>query len=153
MSIVTQSVDVHVPLSTAISGAPDRLPYQPGMCSGIGLSGYYGTGGLENCRTFNSIFSKTLDQITAITSKPIVVTETGGTDSAGRKAEWIRQMFQELPAHPNIIGVIWFEAVKELDWRVAASPAAAAYRQGAEDARYQVTWSANSDARLGSVNG
>jgi len=120
----------------------------------VGLSGYYGTGGMENYRTFNSIFDTTLKQLAAITTKPIVVTETGATDSAGRKADWITQMFHQLPAKPQIIDVIWFEAIKELDWRVAASPAAsAAYRKGAQNARYQVTWSANSDARIGSTSG
>jgi len=120
----------------------------------VGLSGYYGTGGMATYRSFNSIFDATLNQLAAITSKPIVVTETGATDSAGRKAEWIRQMFRELPTHPQIIGVIWFEAIKELDWRVAASPAAAAaYHEGAQSARYRVTWSANSDARIGAASG
>jgi mannan endo-1,4-beta-mannosidase len=110
----------------------------------IGLSGYYGTAGMKNYRSFDSIFNLTLTELGTFTHKPIVVTETGATDSAGRKAAWIQQMFQELPHHSEIIGVIWFEAVKELDWRVVSDPAAAAaYRQGAADPRYQVTWSPN----------
>jgi hypothetical protein len=116
----------------------------------VGLSGYYGTGGMESYRSFDNIFDKTIDELQAFTSKPIVVTETGATDSAGRKAEYVTQMFADLPHHPEIIGVIWFEAVKELDWRIAVSPAAsAAYRAGAAEPRYQVTWSPSSIARTG----
>lgn len=114
----------------------------------VGLSGYYGTGGVKDYVSFDQIFDSTLTQLHQFTGKPIVVTETGATDAIGRKADWVKQAFQQLPSHPDIIGVIWFEAVKELDWRIAASPAAAAaFREGASDPRYRVAWTPNSVAR------
>lgn len=119
-----------------------------GYVDWIGLSGYYGTAGATGYVPFDGIFDATLAQLQQFTAKPIVVTETGATNAIGRKADWVRQAFQQLPGHPNIIGVIWFEAVKELDWRISSSPAAAAaFRQGAADPRYQVAWSPNSVAR------
>jgi hypothetical protein len=98
--------------------------------------------------SFDNIFDGTLTELRAFTEKPVVVTETGATDAIGRKADWVRQAFQELPSHPDIIGVIWFEAVKELDWRSASSPAAsAAFREGAADPRYHLVWSTNAVPR------
>jgi beta-mannanase len=114
----------------------------------VGLSGYYGTGGVKQYVSFDDIFNATLAELHQFTGKPIVVTETGATDAIGRKADWVRQAFQQLPGHPEIIGVVWFEAVKELDWRIAVSPAAAAaFREGAADPRYRVAWSPNAVAR------
>jgi beta-mannanase len=120
----------------------------------VGLSGYYGTGGVKDYVSFDQIFDSTLTQLHQFTGKPIVVTETGATDAIGRKADWVKQAFQQLPSHPDIIGVIWFEAVKELDWRIAASPAAAAaFREGASDPRYRVAWTPNSVARTAAPAG
>ena len=114
----------------------------------VGLSGYYGTAGATGYVSFDGIFDATLAELRQFTSRPVVVTETGATDAIGRKADWIRQAFQQLPGHPDIIGVIWFEAVKELDWRVSSSPAASAiFRQGAAAPRYHVAWSPNSVPR------
>jgi len=107
----------------------------------VGFSGYYGTAGVENYKTFDEIFASSVDEVRAFTARPIVITETGASDTAGRKAEWITQLFASLPRYPEIIGVIWQEATKEVDWRVAASPAAsAAFAAGAADPRYDVTW-------------
>jgi len=91
----------------------------------IGLSGYYGTAGTKNYRSFDSIFTATFHELAAITGKPIVVTETGATNAQGWRERWVREMFTQLPQHPQVIGVIWFEAQKELDWRLASTPAAA----------------------------
>lgn len=110
----------------------------------IGLSGYYGTAGVEQYRSFDRIFTDTFAELRRFNRKPIVITETAATDSAGQKARWIRTMFQQLPRHGNVIGVVWFELVNELDWRVANSPAAAkAFADGARSSRYQVAWSPN----------
>ncbi|HEX5405395.1 MAG TPA: hypothetical protein VFX16_24240, partial [Pseudonocardiaceae bacterium] len=94
--------------------------------------------------TFDAIFTHTLAELRTLASKPIIVAETGATNAAGQQAAWIQQMFTQLPEHPEIIGVIWFEAVKEIDWRIANSPAsAAAYGGGAADPRYDTPWTPN----------
>jgi hypothetical protein len=49
-----------------------------------------------------------------------------------------------VPAHTDVVGVIWFETRKELDWRLSTTPdAAAAFRAGAQSPRYQTAWSTN----------
>jgi mannan endo-1,4-beta-mannosidase len=108
----------------------------------VGATGYYGTGVFSNYRSFDEIFKPTITEIRTFTSKPMVITETGASDANGRKAEWINQTFQMLPGHKDIIGLIWFEVDKELDWRIASSPAVAkAFAKGVAAPRYQVTWS------------
>lgn len=88
----------------------------------VGLSGYYGTVGKENYQSFDALFTPTRTELRRFTRKPLVITEVGATDAAGRKAEWITGMFRSLPRHRDIIGVIWYQAVKEIDWRVGTSP-------------------------------
>jgi hypothetical protein len=103
----------------------------------VGLVGYYGTVGLEQYMTFDRIFGASLADLRRITSKPIILTEVAATDEAGRKAEWVAHLFRSLPLHKDIIGFIWYEAVKHTDWRIASSPAAAsAFAAGLEDPRY-----------------
>lgn len=108
----------------------------------IGLSGYYGTPGMNDYMSFNTVFDRTLSELETFTRKPVVITETGGTDTAGLMAQYVTQMFQQLPAHPNIIGVIWFEAFNVVDWSVADHPqAAAAFARGYDNnPLYSVQW-------------
>lgn len=115
----------------------------------VGLSGYYGTGGVTSYVSFDSIFRTTVEAVSTFALKPIVIAETGATNATGQQARWITEMFARLPSYP-IIGVIWFEATKEIDWRIAAHPAAAAaYAAGSADERYDARWTANSIPRTG----
>jgi mannan endo-1,4-beta-mannosidase len=107
----------------------------------IGLSGYYGTPGMIQYRSFNATFGQTIAQLRRFTNKPIVITETGATNVNGMMERWIVQMFQQLPAQADIIGVIWFEGVSVIDWQVADNPAAAAaFRAGLDSNLYRVGW-------------
>jgi beta-mannanase len=110
----------------------------------IGLSGYYGTAGREAYIGFEEIFAATFSELASFSRKPIVITETGATNATGRQAEWINDMFTQLPRHPEVIGVIWFEADKEVDWRIANAPAAAAaFAANASNALYDTAWTPN----------
>jgi mannan endo-1,4-beta-mannosidase len=127
-------------------GAAPLSRFYPGdrYVDWVGLSGYYGTAGARDYRSFNQIFTATLTELRTFTRRPVVITETGATDATGQRARWVRQMFDQLPGHPDIIGVIWFETRKELDWRLSSTPAAAkAFGAGAAQARYRVRWSTN----------
>jgi beta-mannanase len=107
----------------------------------IGLSGYYGTPGTLDYKSFNATFAQTIAKLRKFTSKPLVITETGATNVSGLMAHWITQMFRQLPAHTEIIGVIWFEAFRVIDWQVADHPAAAsAFRAGFGSSLYRVEW-------------
>jgi hypothetical protein len=110
----------------------------------LGLSGYYGTAGTTSYRKPESVFDATLTQLRTFTRKPLVLTETGATDVTGQKAQWIRDLAAYLPKHPDIIGFIWYEAIRETDWKIATSPEAGkAFAALAADPRYDVTWTKN----------
>ncbi|GIJ50655.1 hypothetical protein Val02_75410 [Virgisporangium aliadipatigenens] len=133
------------------TGATPIPPLYPGdkYVDWMGLSGYYGTEGTEGYRSFADTFAASLDILRSIASKPIVITELSATDKDARKAEWIRDMFATLPSYPDVLGTIWFEAVREADWRIGTNPGAAqAYAGGADDVRYATTWTPDSAARL-----
>jgi len=107
----------------------------------IGFSGYYGTVGNESYKSFDELFAPSIAEVSRFTRKPIVIAETGAADDAGRKAEWISQLFESLPRHPEVIGVVWFEGTGLADWRVTTSAAAsAAFAEGVADPRYRVAW-------------
>jgi mannan endo-1,4-beta-mannosidase len=113
----------------------------------IGLSGYYGTVGAQQYRTFDQIFDPTIAQLRTFTQRPLVITEVGATDQAGRKAEWVQNFLTILPRHADIIGFIWYEAVKETDWRIAGTAAGQAFAAGVAGPRYDIQWSPNSVPR------
>jgi mannan endo-1,4-beta-mannosidase len=107
----------------------------------IGLSGYYGTPGMLQYRSFDATFDHTIAQLRRFTKKPLVITETAAMNTNGLMAHWITQMFQQLPAHTDIIGIIWFEGFAAIDWQVADYPAAAAaFRAGFDSTLYRVEW-------------
>jgi beta-mannanase len=126
------------------TGAKPLSSYYPGdsYVDWVGLSGYYGTAGRQKYISFDQIFDATLTELATFTHKPVVIAETGATNVTGQRVRWIRDMFAQLPHHPEVIGLIWFEATKEIDWRIAAAPdAATAFGQGAADPRYRTPWS------------
>ena len=108
----------------------------------LGLSGYYGTGYFSGYKSFDEIFNSTIEKLRTFSKRPLVITETGASDAKGRKAEWIKETFKLLPSHKDIIGLIWFEVDKEMDWRVVSSTAvAAAFAEAVAADRYDLSWS------------
>jgi hypothetical protein len=107
----------------------------------LGLSGYYGTAGTQNYRSPDTIFNATIAELRTFSKKPLIITETAATEAAGLKAKWIQDFAQYLPKHPDIIGFLWYEAVRETDWRIISSQAAtAAFAELAANSLYSVTW-------------
>ncbi len=129
--------------NVAYAGSQDLASLYPGdaYVDWVGLSGYYGTSGQQAYATFDQIFGPTLHQLAGLGTRPVVIAETGATNAAGRRVEWIRDMFRALPTHPQIIGVVWFEADREIDWRIGSAPdAAAAFGEEAAAARFDTPW-------------
>ncbi|MGJ5756366.1 glycoside hydrolase family 26 protein [Streptomyces puniciscabiei] len=114
----------------------------------VGLSGYYGTVGKESYQSFDQLFSYSEKRLRRLTAKPLVITEVGATDADGRKAEWIADMFRSLPRHPDVIGVIWYEAVKVIDWRITTSAGSvSAFTSGMSALRYRTPWTPDTEPR------
>jgi Glycosyl hydrolase family 26/TAT (twin-arginine translocation) pathway signal sequence len=102
----------------------------------VGLDGFnYGSVGTNIWQEPAAIFDPALRQLRSLTSKPILICETGCVEEGGNKAEWIKQFFTWLRSAP-VDGFSWFDIDNKigryhLSWAVNSSASAlAAFRQG-----------------------
>lgn len=126
-----------IPLPSKDSGNAIKK-YWPGSSyvdimaiDGFNFASYFGMRWLS----FKELFAEPYDDLTDLSSsKPIIVAETGCTNKGGDKAEWISDMFTVIPKKfPRIVGVVWFNAKKEVDWRVnSSSSARSAFVEGSQ---------------------
>ena len=106
----------------------------------VGLDGYnWGPIHPRGWHSFLDEFSHDYAALGKMTNKPVIIGETASTELGGDKAAWITQsLLGEVPnSFPRIIGIFWFNANKETDWRVNSSPASlAAYQRVAASPLY-----------------
>jgi Glycosyl hydrolase family 26 len=76
-------------------------------------------------RSFATIFGRAFGRISKLGPQPIWIGETASAPEGGDKAQWIRDMLAWVSARPRIAALVWFNVVKERDWR-ATEPADAA---------------------------
>lgn len=100
----------------------------------VGLSGYLRPAYKpDNTFSFDYTFGPSLDQLRALTDKPIYLAEIGASETGGQKANWITSFFDGLakPENDDIIGFSWFNLAVttytegELatnDWRIDSRP-------------------------------
>ena len=126
------------------SDALTFAPFYPGdaYVDWVGLDGYNGGTALlwGGWLSVSQLFGPSYGVLTALTSKPVMIGETASAEAGGDKAAWITQgLLTDLPAQfPAVRAMVWFDGVKETDWRVNSSPAAlAAFRQVAASPLYQ----------------
>jgi hypothetical protein len=96
----------------------------------------------SNWRSLVDTYKATYAAVAALTSKPMIVGETGSAEQGGDKGMWMTQGFlTDLPAQfPRIIGVVYFDENAPPDWRVETSPGSlAAFKEVIGAARYQGT--------------
>ena len=107
----------------------------------VGLDGYnWGPIHPRGWHSFLDEFSHDYATLGRITNKPVIIGETASTELGGDKAAWITQsLLSDVPnSFPRIIGILWFNANKETDWRVNSSPASlAAYQRVAASPLYK----------------
>ena len=86
--------------------------YNFGTCVGSGWDSVY------------YVMNDPISELKAINpTKPIVVAQTAAPRSAGcggDQAQWVRDLFASLAADPQVAGFVWFNLVKETDWRISA---------------------------------
>ncbi len=90
----------------------------------IGLDGYnFGPSLGYPWRSFTDIFSPSYTYVSSMYNKPLVISEVASAEIGGDKPLWVQQMLtQELPRQfPLISEVIWFNLLKETDWRINSS--------------------------------
>jgi Glycosyl hydrolase family 26 len=81
--------------------------------------------------SFAQIFRASYAILARLTSKPMMIAETGSTDEGGSKAAWITGIGSALRVDlPRVRAIVWFDRVKEADWRVNSSPQALAAFRG-----------------------
>jgi beta-mannanase len=79
--------------------------------------------GVEGWETFSDIFQETYAELQALSTKPVLITETASAELGGDKGAWITSAFlTEIPERfPAIEAVVWFNVLKETDWRIDSS--------------------------------
>lgn len=85
-------------------------------------------------QSFSSVFSEAYKALSAY-DKPLFIAEFSSSEKGGNKAEWISEMFRDLPSKfPKIVGLMWFSQSKEDnegDWALNTSDAAVeAWKKG-----------------------
>ena len=90
----------------------------------VGIDGYY----LRPSWKFAALFGPTIKAVRALTLDPILISETGAAQAAGKAAK-IANLFAGVRAY-GLLGLVWFDADKHRDWRVAGPAAVAAFRRG-----------------------
>lgn len=97
------------------------MRYYPGnsYADYIGIDGYNWGSSKPWSRwmSFEELFSKSIQEVSRKTGKPIVISEFGTTSRSGDKAEWIRNAFQQIEKQKEIKGFVLFNVDKEEDWR------------------------------------
>lgn len=125
--------------------SPDPTAYFPGdsYVSWIALDGYNRGTPWES---FTSIFSTPYREITAVSTRPVMIAETGTVEEPGdpgAKASWIISAFdEEIPNHfPRIHAVLYFDAPgRGFSYALSSSGAALqAFNQVAASPQYQST--------------
>lgn len=121
-------------------------PYFPGeeWVDYVALDGYnWGTGGGNSWQRFSEVFGASYAALTQLSAKPVIISETGSSESGGDKSAWIREAFlKTVPqSFPRVTAVVWFNRdfsrVGERDWRINTSPASVeAYRQVVSNSLY-----------------
>lgn len=106
----------------------------------VALDGYnWGTSqSWSTWMTPSTLFDDGLAQLRAVApAKPILIAETASSETGGAKADWNTSLISYLNVQPDVIGFVWFNHNKEVDWRIDSSvasrsafAAALAYRRG-----------------------
>jgi beta-mannanase len=113
------------PNSTDVPAGNHFESYYPGSeyVDVLGLSGFNwgNTRPWSRWQPFTEIFSGAYRRICALGSQPVWFTELGCAPG-GRKARWVTEMLAAIPRFPRLAAIIWFNQVKETDWR-ATHPA------------------------------
>ena len=132
----------------------DKYPFErlfPGdaWVDWVALDGY-NAGVHGNWDSFTEIFGPSYNTLVQLSGRPVLVTETGSSQSGGDKAKWVSSALErEIPGFSRLRGVVFFNArFNGLDFRIASSKSALrAFRQGVSSSRYDITRQEFLDAR------
>jgi membrane-bound metal-dependent hydrolase YbcI (DUF457 family) len=101
-------------------------PYYPGD-KWVDWAGFDGFNWGNPFISFRTIFDKSYWEMVRMTSKPLMIAETGSVEVGGNKADWLRRALRRtLPSYRHVRAVVWFSDVHPngADWRIDSSPGA-----------------------------
>lgn len=74
-----------------------------------------------------ALFGPGLEQLRQLApGLPVLVAETASAEVGGSKPDWVRALVAYLAAQPDVTALVWFDHLKEADWRIASTPESAA---------------------------
>jgi beta-mannanase len=79
-------------------------------------------------RSVDEVFARDLARLRSLGPQPIWITETASSSDGGDggdKAGWVHDLMTLAEADDRVEAVVWFDVLKERDWRLTQVPAAA----------------------------
>jgi membrane-bound metal-dependent hydrolase YbcI (DUF457 family) len=127
-------------------GAYPFRQYYPGnkWVSWVGLDGFNWARRGE-WQSFTDLFGSSYDTLTRLSTRPVMIAETGSSQSGGDKPAWVSSaLAREIPRFSRIRAVVWFsDVVSGVDFRINSSRASlAAFRSGIGSPQYGLDRSA-----------
>jgi membrane-bound metal-dependent hydrolase YbcI (DUF457 family) len=127
-------------------GAYPFSEYYPGdrWVSWVGLDGFNWARRGE-WQSFTDLFGSSYDTLTRLSPRPVMIAETGSSQSGGDKAAWVSSALgREIPRFSKIRAVVWFsDVVSGVDFRIHSSRASLdAFRSGIRSPQYGLDRSA-----------
>jgi hypothetical protein len=109
-------------------GIRSPAPWWPGSSyvTWVGIDGYY----YKPSWAFAPLFGPVIKAVRALTLDPILISETGAAPAAGQPAK-IADVFAGIH-HYGLLGLVWFDADRNRDWRIRSRAAIAAFARGAK---------------------
>ena len=106
--------------------SPDFSPEYPGdrYVDRVALDGYnFGTSVPgQRWRSFRDVFASSYAVLAKLSSRPMIIAETGCSESGGDKALWITHAFRRgMQGFPRVTAVVWFNHWKVTSWPVDSS--------------------------------
>ncbi len=109
------------------SGIPSPARWWPGSSyvTWVGIDGYYYKPSWE----FAPLFGPTIKAVRALTLDPILISETAAAPIAGQPAK-ITDLIAGIHDY-GLLGLVWFDASRNRDWRLSSRAAIDAFARGA----------------------
>jgi len=109
----------------------------------LGLDGYnFASAHNAGWVSLHYVFGTSYSTITSLSHKPLMFAEVATAPTPGSKARWIRTGFRSTIPHafPRVRAAVWFDSIKEADWRVNSSRGSLrAWRKVVTSRRYSGT--------------
>ncbi|GII98576.1 glycosyl hydrolase family 26 [Sediminihabitans luteus] len=116
----------NVPLDGASDDVAAAFP-GPDAVDVLGLDGYnWGDGDGHAWEDPDELFGPGLAMLDALDGdRPVLVTEVASVEGPGPedKARWVGDLVDLLATTPGVVGLVWFQTVKERDWRLNSTQA------------------------------